>query len=136
MDKLESDFLKSQELTLLLWYRCIGDAFFIWTHAEEKSALFLNDLNNYHPKFTHESNKKHRHQCLHYTSSHPEHTKKSAVSRQALRLGRICLEEKGFEKHICEMKEGLRQIILCAFGLQLIYHSDVIYCALVYLLLT
>ena len=72
--------------------------FFIWTHGEEKLALFLNDLNNYHPnsKFTHESNKEHilfldlnvkllgnnlstdlyiksteRHQYLHYTSSHP-----------------------------------------------------------------
>ena len=57
MDKLESDFLKSQEP--LLWYHYIDYVFFIWTHGEEKLALFLNDLNNFHPniKFTHESNK-------------------------------------------------------------------------------
>ena len=59
MDKLESDFLTSQELTLEHWYRYIEDLFFIWTHGEEILALFLNDLNHYHPniKFTHESNK-------------------------------------------------------------------------------
>ena len=105
--------------------------FFIWTHGEENFASFINDLNNYHPKikFTHESNKEHilfldlkvklsgnklsadlyikstdRHQYLHYTSSHPEHTKKSVRYSQALRLSRICSEEKDCEKHICEMK--------------------------------
>ena len=136
MDKLESDFLKSQELTPLLWYRYIDDTFFIWTHGEEKLAIFLNDLNNYHPniKFTIESNKDHipilylsvklscnklstdlyvkstdRHQYLHYTSSHPEHTKKSVVYSQALRLSRICSKEKDFEKHICEMKSWFSQ---------------------------
>ena len=59
MDKLESDFLKSQELTSLLCYRYIDDVFFIWIHGEEKFASFLNVLNNYHPniKFTYESNK-------------------------------------------------------------------------------
>ena len=45
MDKLESDFLKSQELTPLLWYRYMGDVFFIWTYGEEK-LVSLNDLNN------------------------------------------------------------------------------------------
>ena len=76
--------------------------FFIWTHGEEKLALFSNDLNYYHPNsnFTHESNKEHivfldlnvkllgnnlstdlyiksteRHQYLHYTSSHPQDVK-------------------------------------------------------------
>ena len=61
MDKLKSDFLKSQEFTPLLWYRYIDDMFFIWTHGEEKLASFLNVLNSYHPniKFIHESNKEH-----------------------------------------------------------------------------
>ena len=40
MDKLESDFAKSQELTPLLWYRQIDDVFFIWSHGEEKLASF------------------------------------------------------------------------------------------------
>ena len=50
-----------------------------------------------------------RHQYLHYTSSHPEHTKKSVIYGQALRLNRICSEEKDFEKHICEMKSWFSQ---------------------------
>ena len=49
MDKLENDFLKSQELTPLLRYRYIDNVFLIWTHGEEKLASFLNDLNNCHP---------------------------------------------------------------------------------------
>ena len=132
MDKRESDFVNSQELTPLLWYRYIDDVFFIWIHGGEKKLVsFINDLNNYHHniKFTHESNKEHisfidlnvnlsgnklstdlyikptdRHQYLHYTSSHPEHTKKSVVYSQALRLSQICSEEKDFKKHIGEMK--------------------------------
>ena len=50
-----------------------------------------------------------RHQYLHYTSSHPEHTKKSVVYRQALRLSQICSEEKYFKKHICKMKSWFSQ---------------------------
>ena len=50
-----------------------------------------------------------RHQYLHYTSSHPGHTKKSVVYTQALRLSRICSEEKDFEKHICEIKPWFSQ---------------------------
>ena len=50
-----------------------------------------------------------RHQYLHYTSSHPEHTKKSVVYSQALRLSRICSEEKDFKKHIGEMKSWFSQ---------------------------
>ena len=124
MDKIKSDLLKSLGLTPLLWYRYIDDVLFIWTHGEEKLASFLKDLNNYHPniKFTHELNKEHI-PCLdlnvklsgnkfstdlyikstdrhNYTSSHPEHTKKSVVYSQALRLGRIYSEEKDFEKHV------------------------------------
>ena len=45
-----------------------------------------------------------RHQYLNYTSSHPEHTKISVVYSRALRLSRICLEEKDFIKKIGEMK--------------------------------
>ena len=54
MDKIESDFLKTQKAKPLVWYRYI-DVFFIWTHGEQK----LEELNNYHLniKFTHESSK-------------------------------------------------------------------------------
>ena len=61
MDKFESDFLKSQELTPLLQYRYTEDVFFVWTHGEEKLPSVIYDLNNYHPNitFTDESNKEH-----------------------------------------------------------------------------
>ena len=44
-----------------------------------------------------------------YTSSHPEHTKKSVVYSQALRLSQICSQEKDLKKHICEMKSWFSQ---------------------------
>ena len=50
-----------------------------------------------------------RHQYLHYTSSHPEHTKKSIVYSQALRLSRICSEKEDFKKHIVEIKSWFSQ---------------------------
>ena len=50
-----------------------------------------------------------RHQSLHYTSSHPEDTKKSVVYSQGLRLSHICSEEKDFDKYICEMKSWFSQ---------------------------
>ena len=90
MEKFESDLLKFQDFTPLLWYHYNDDVFFIWTHGEEKLAFLKNNFNNYH-----ESNKKHipfldfnvklsgnklstdlyikstdRHQYPHYTSSH------------------------------------------------------------------
>ena len=123
MDKLETDFLNTQEYLPLVWYRYIDDIFFIWTHGEEKLKFFLADLNKYHPNinFTHESNKEcinfldlkvslldnklstdlyieptDRHQYLHYSSSHPDHTKKLIVYSQTLRLNRICSVEADF----------------------------------------
>ena len=40
MDKLETDFLKFQELSALLWYRHIDDVFFIRTHGEKNLHHF------------------------------------------------------------------------------------------------
>ena len=58
LDKLESDFLKSRELTPFNWYFSTDNVFFIWTHGDEKHASLSNVFSNYHPsiKFTHESN--------------------------------------------------------------------------------
>ena len=47
---------------------------------------------------------KDRHQFLHYTSSHPEHTKRSIVFGQYLRVCRICSTAQNFRKHTTEMK--------------------------------
>ena len=40
MDKLETDFLNSQEYLPLVWCRCIDDIFFIWTHGEKNLSFF------------------------------------------------------------------------------------------------
>ena len=112
IDIIETNFLDTQEFKPLVWVRYIDDVFFIWTHGKEKLGEFLKDFNNYHPniKFTHEFNKENitfldlkvslsggqlstdlhikstdKHQYLHYTSAHPEHTKCSIVFSQALR---------------------------------------------------
>ena len=45
-----------------------------------------------------------RHQYLHFTSSHPNHTKRSIVYSQGLLVKRICSEKKDFLKHMREMK--------------------------------
>ena len=131
MDKLETDFLNTQGYLPLVWYRYIDDIFFIWIHGEEKRKFFLDDLNKYYPNinFTHDSNKEcinflnltvslldnkvstnlyikptGRHQYLHYSSSHPDHTKMSIVYSQTLRLIRICSVEADFVRHKKQMK--------------------------------
>ena len=132
MDKLETNFLKTQTLQPLVWFRYIDDVFLLWTHGEGNLKRFLEELNNYDPniKFTHEYSKKEipflnlkvgikdgkittdlyvkdtdRHQYLHYTSAHPYHTNKSVVFSQALRLSRLCTYEKDFKRHMAGMKQ-------------------------------
>ena len=131
MNQVKSEFLKTQTHQPLVWFRYIDDIFFIWTHGQDKLEQFLVDLNKFHPsiKFTHDSNRKDvtvldvdvkflnvkiitdlhikatdRHQYLHYTSSHPYHTKRSIVYSQALRVSRICSFEEGFERYGNKMK--------------------------------
>ena len=45
-----------------------------------------------------------RHQHLYFSSAHSDHTKRSIVYRQALRVSRICSLEKDFKRHTTEMK--------------------------------
>ena len=63
MNKLESDFLKSQERIESFWHGYINDIFFFLTHDEKKpfKLLFLHVLKNYYPKnkFNQLSYKKH-----------------------------------------------------------------------------
>ena len=45
-----------------------------------------------------------RHQYLHYTSTQPEHNKRSVVSSQTLRISRLCSEENDFKNYKSQMK--------------------------------
>ena len=101
----------------MVWFRYIDDIFFLWTHGEGKLEEFMADFNAFNPniQFTYQSSKKSiafldldvavyngrlestvrvkptdRHQYFHYSSSHPEHTKRSIVFSQTLRVSRIC----------------------------------------------
>ena len=49
LDKVETEFLKTQEKIPLLWFRYIDDIFFIWTHGKEHLETFLQELNNFNP---------------------------------------------------------------------------------------
>ena len=109
----------------------IDDVFFIWTHGEKKLQNLLEKLSKFHPNinFTRESSKESisfldlnvrlsdgqletdlyikptdRHQCLHYSSTHPEHTKQSIVFSQGIRVSRTWSYEKDFKKNTMEMK--------------------------------
>ena len=131
MDKVETEFQKAQERTPLRWFRYIDDIFFIWTHGKEHLKTFLQQLNNFNTglKYTYESNEKEipfldlkvklnkgkistdlyikstdRHQYLHFTSLHPNHTQRSIVYSQGLQVKRICSGKEDFLKHMGEMK--------------------------------
>ena len=109
----------------------MDDVFIIWTHGKKERHKFMEDLNNHQPniKFTYTFSKNFvpfldldfqlsgdelttnyhikpadRHQYLHFTSSYPNHTKRSTVYSQALRVSRICSRECDSLKHISEMK--------------------------------
>ena len=60
MDRVEQDFLETQELQPLLWLRFIDDIFFIWIHGKEELKRFMEKFNNSTPslRFTYESSEK------------------------------------------------------------------------------
>ena len=123
--------METQSLKPLVWLRYIDDIFFIWTHGEKELKEFMRELNSFDTniKFTYEySDKKvsflglqvdivegklitslfvkptDRHQYLHYSSGHPERTKRSIIYSQILRLKRFCSLEKDFKEKLSEMK--------------------------------
>ena len=131
MDQVETQFLKTQQCKPLVWLRYINDMFFVWTHGKESLTKFLDDFNRFHPnlKFTHEFSEKSvtfldlnvnlssgsittdlhikptdRHLYLHFSSAHPDHTKRSIVYSQALRISRVCSFEEDFKRHTTRMK--------------------------------
>ena len=49
-----------------------------------------------------------RHQFLHYTLSHPDHTKHTIIYSQALRINRICSNKSDFLKHLGGIKSWFK----------------------------
>ena len=41
-DEVETSFLDIQEMKPLVWFRCIDDVIFIWTHGQEKLLFFIS----------------------------------------------------------------------------------------------
>ena len=134
MDQVETDFLQTQKFQPLVWFRYIDDIFFIWTHGEENLREFLEEFNKFHPniKFTHEFSEENvtfldlnvklsngsistglhikptdRHQYLHFSSAHPDHTKSSIIYSQALRVSSVCSFEEDYVSYTKEMKSWL-----------------------------
>ena len=49
MDRVEQDFLETQELQPLLWLRFNDDIFFIWTHEKGELKKFIEKFNYFTP---------------------------------------------------------------------------------------
>ena len=132
MDEVEQKFLQMQSKKSLIWLRYIDDIFFIWIHGEQELEIFLKHLSSFTPNlsFTLEASKNcipfldlkvklidgkletdlymkptDHNQYLHYLSSLPEHTKRSIVYSQTLRVNRLYSLEKDFNSHKLNMKE-------------------------------
>ena len=134
MAALEERLLSDAPYKPWLWWRFIDDIFLIWQHGEEKLKQFIDALNQAHEsiKFTAEWSKEKvcfldvqvikegngiitdlftkptdTHQLLHRTSCHPGHTKKGIPYSQALRIRRICSEDRFFDRRVGELKGWL-----------------------------
>ena len=73
----------------------VEDIPFLYLKMELKDGKIATDL---HVKPTD------RHQYLHFSSAHPNHTKRSIVFSQTLRISRLCSNESDFERN----KEKMR----------------------------
>ena len=131
MGELETKTLESYDKKPLLWVRFIDDIFCIWTHGEQELIKFHEHLNSFHEsiKYTIEHSyekvvfldtwvKKLKdilivelytkptdtHNYLHFTSSHPKHTKRAGPYSQFLRIRRNCTLQSDYIKHSLKMK--------------------------------
>ena len=133
MGKLECEFLLTQDLKPRVWWRFIDDIFAIWTHGEQSLLRFIESLNRHHTtiKFTaYWSAEKvtfldttvylrengligtdlyvkrtYKHQYLRMDSCHRKNCNASIPFSQALRLGRICSEDRIYIQRTRELKQ-------------------------------
>ena len=124
VSNLETKFLEGQHLQPLAWLWYIDDIFLIWTHGKESLEKFLEELNDFNQniEFTSDYSAKNipfldlkvglkdgkittdlhvkptdHHQYLHFSSANPNHTKRSLVFSQTLRMSRLCSNESDLE---------------------------------------
>ena len=136
MDHLEQQFLSTQPLQPMVWWRYIDDIFLIWPHSEEELHTFCTNLNQHHHtiKFTSDYSRTeavfldtrvylkdgliqtdlytkptNTHQYLDTRSCHPHHCKTAIPYSQALCLRRICSEDTNFKKRLEELNSHLRK---------------------------
>ena len=135
MGKFEQDFLRNVSFQPLLWKRFIDDIFMIWTHGEDKFNSFFEKINSIHPSIKFEAQKSttcisfldvsvklnngkietdlftkptDSHNYLDWHSCHPKSTKKGIPFSQALRLRRICSNDKDFYHRLFQLEGYLR----------------------------
>ena len=137
MGDFEAKWINSNfKARILKYLRFLDDIFLIWTGSKDELDQFVSFINNVHNsiKFTVESSntkvnfldttvyKKNsklytktfkkptdKPSYLHNTSYHPNTLKHNIAYGQALRLKKICTEEKEYEKSVKELNESLRK---------------------------
>ena len=132
MARLEEKLLADSEYTLPLYLRYIDDIFLIFPYSEQDLTKFMTYMNNAHPtiKFTEEHSRSDivfldttvkrlnenlytdlytkptdTHSYLHFTSSHPKHTRHNGPYGQFLRLRRNCHFDDDFNRHADAMTQ-------------------------------
>ena len=136
MGVLEQKILDKALLKPDLWIRFIDDIFFVWTHGQEKWLEFYQFINSFHQsiKLTYSISEisipfldvevkivKEKietdlytkptdcHNYLPWSSCHPLNTKIGIPYSQALRLRRICSNDKTFFQRLYELEGYLRK---------------------------
>ena len=134
MTALEEKILNKVKRKPNVWWRYIGDIFFIGEHVEESLKEFINEINSFHPtiKLSADWSKgkvdsldievtlntallstdlfvkpTDTYQFLDPTSCLPYHCKKSIPYSQTLRLYRICSDNNDFDKRCNELESWL-----------------------------
>ena len=104
--KLKMNFRILSNVKSSVWFWYIVDIFFVWTHGRENHQVYLDDFTKFrrNVNFTHETSEQSvtfldfkfnlidegittdlhnktadKHQYLHFSSSHPDHTKRSRL---------------------------------------------------------
>ena len=136
MEEFENDVINTAKTKPTIWYRYVDDTYVIWPENEQKVEDFLDFINSKCPsiKFTMEKEKngslpfldvkitrkeKNLHtsvyrkntdsgRYLHFTSNHPETTKKAIAHTLLMRAETHCSTEKEKRKEIIQVKKTLK----------------------------